>query len=244
MTRTDRSNARVLAVVVLAGAVGFGGCGAPAHDGAGTAVLSGSESSTASPPASPEIAPEPAIGVTPVGGRPWDAAVSVACGGELGAAFTERAQTRDDVGVTSIWTAGERWVLCDVVETGDGDVAPLLIRSAGLPEGFDERSLAVSTAPLEDGRVRLLAGGRLPWPVEQIAYTFPDGHTERARFVAGEGTAGQTWWVVTHTPSDGPLADPAGPAASAAELGPATISVMGPAAEAFRVPWEELQRAE
>jgi hypothetical protein len=143
--------------------------------------------------------------------------------------------------VTSFWAAGRRWFLCDVVETGDGDAAPVLIGSAGLPDGFYERSLGVATAPAKGPTVRFITGGRLPWPVEQIAYTFPDAHTEHARFVTSDDAADQTWWVVAHTPSEGPLVDPD---TDAAELGPVTISVVGAAAEAFRVPRKDRQRAE
>jgi hypothetical protein len=47
--------------------------------------------------------------------------------------------------------------------------------------------------------------------------------------------------VVTHTPTEGVLADPA---TDPADLEPVTISIVGAAAEAFRLPWAELQRTE
>ncbi len=217
----------------------LGACGSTADDGPATATLSSAETGTSTPgSAPPEIAPAPSPGETPVGGRPWDEAVSATCAEAVGSGFTQVAQTTDAVGVTTFWTSAERWVACDVA----GDAPVLLTPAPGRP-GFDERSLGVRTTPVgegDDAAVRFVAGGLLPWPVDEISYTFPDGHVERARFVAGEDGE-QTWWSVTYTATDGPLADSG---TDPADLPRATISVVGAAAEAFRLPWEDLQRSE
>lgn len=235
-----------LAVVATLAALVLGACGTTTgtdtadDDGPAAATLSGSETApTSSPePTAPEIAPAPSGDETPVGGQPWDEAATAACAAEVADGFTQVAQTGDDDGVTTFWTSGRRWVTCDVA--GDD---PVLITSARGRPGFDERSLGLSTALVgaaDDPAVRFVAGGLLPWPVDEISYTFPDGHVEQARFVTSED-AEHTWWAVTYTATDGPLADPA---TDAADLPPATISIVGAAAEAFRLPWEDLQRSE
>jgi hypothetical protein len=125
-----------------------------------------------------------------------------------------------------------------------GDAEPVLIESRAGRAGFDEQSLALTSAVVSDGddpAVRFVAAGLLPWPVDEVGYTFPDGHTETARFVSSQDASEQTWWAVTYTATDGPLVDPE---TDAADLDPATISIVGAAAEAFRLPWEDLQRSE
>lgn len=231
-----------LAVAATLAALVLGACGTTTaeDDGPAAATLSGAETApTSSPePAGPEIAPAPSGDETPVGGQPWDEAATAACAAEVGNGFTQVAQTGDEQGVTTFWSSGKRWVACDVA---GGD--PVLVFSAPGRPGFDEQSLGLSTALVgaaDEPAVRFVAGGLLPWPVDEISYTFPDGHLEPARFVTGED-ADRTWWAVTYTATDGPLADPD---TDAADLPPATISIVGAAAEAFRLPWEDLQRSE
>lgn len=228
------------AVVVL---LALGACATPAEPG--KATLTGAETTAAetrggAESTQPEIGPAPTAGETPVGGRPWDSAASEACQAALGQQHTQTAQSSDGTGVTSFWTSGNRGVVCDVA----GDEAPISIETGKPRAGFDEAALAVTTTALSSGSepaVRFVAGGRLPWPVQEISYTFPDGHTETARFVAGEDDPDVTWWAVTYTATEGPLVDPS---TSAADLDPVTISIVGAAAEAYRLPWEEAQRSE
>lgn len=227
-----------LAVTLL-----LGGCAQGSEPGH-RASLAGAPTRTEATP-SDAIDPMPTDGSTPVGGRPWNAEVSAACESAVPAGLVEVAQTADPSGGTSFWTGGGRWAACDVLLDEEG-AQTLVTGRRGAPEGFDERSLSLGTTVVRTGggdprRVRFAAGGLLPWPVGEIGYTFPDGHTEQARFVRSEDGSGDTWWSVVYTADDGPLVDPH---ASGADLDPVTISIVGAVAEAFRLPWEDLQRSE
>lgn len=235
MTVFDARSGGVLAALAVLGALALGACASPADEPA-RATLAGSETIETTP----EIAPRPAEGETPTAGRPWDDAVTEACQTVVDPAFTQVAQSADGVGVTSFWTRGRKWLACDVA----GDSDPVLVESARGRVGFDEQSLSLTTTVVSDGddpAVRFVAAGLLPWPVDEISYTFPDGSTETARYVTSESSADETWWAVTYTATDGPLVDPD---TEAADLDPVTISIVGAAAEAFRLPWEDLQRSE
>lgn len=232
-----RVHARRLAAVAVVGGLALltAGCGQQAsEEEPPRAVLSGSEATT-SPEA--QIDPMPSGGQTPAGGAPWDQAVTDACADAVGAGLTQVAQSADDHGVTSFWASGRRWMVCDLAA---GGTEPALIGPRRGVTGFDERSLALTSTRLDDGAVRYVAAGRLPWPVQEIGYTLPDDTLARARFVTSQDDQDVAWWVVSHTAVDGPLADGAGQAG----LPPVTITVTGGAAEAFRVPWKDLQRSE
>lgn len=230
------------------------GCGQPASEpGAGPerAALTGASTEEdpegtrpgGGPDGDAQIDPGPSGAQPPVGGRPWDRGVSDVCAARLGTAWTQVAQSVDEAGMTTFWigeggaVARDEWALCDVV-----DGSALVLRPApGAGPGFDEGSLGVATAPLEadGGRLRgrrVVAGGPLPWRVDELAYRFPDGHESSARFVASADDPDQVWWVVTHTPTSGVLVE------HADAEGPVLVSVVGAAAEAFRFSWRELQR--
>lgn len=239
MAMFDARSGGVLASFAMLGALALGACASPADEPA-RATLAGSETTETTAGPAPEIAPVPAEGETPVGGEPWDGAVTEACAAAVDRSFTEVAQSSDAVGVTSFWTRGRKWAACDVVGGSD----PVVIVSAPGRPGFDERSLSLTTTVVaagEEPAVRFVAAGLLPWPVDEISYTFPDGSTEAARYVTSQDDADDTFWAVTYTATEGPLVDPG---TEAAELDPVTISIVGAAAEAFRLPWEELQRSE
>lgn len=234
-----RTSRAALTLTVL-GALALGGCADPAAESAdepAKATLSSSGEET--PPSSPSVDPDvdidpmPTGGQTPVAGVPWDAAATAACEEQVPAGLSEVAQSADDGGVTSFWSGTDRWVACDVA--GEEVV---LIEAPAATAGFDEGSLAITSTQV-DGGARHVAAGLLPWPVQELAYTFPDGHTAQARFVSTDGAPDQVWWVVSYTAVDGPLAD-----VDASAPDPVTISVVGPAAEAFRFDWDELQRSE
>lgn len=230
-----------LLMLAVPGAFAFGACAAPADEAGGPerAVLSGAET-TASPEIDADeaqIDPTPSTGETPSAGRPWDDSVTAACRGLVGAGLSQVAQSADAEGVTTFWSAGEAWAVCDVA-SGE----PVLVAAADSVEGFDEGSLSLTSVALaDDGGVRHTAAGLLPWPVQELAYTYPDQHTERARFVSSEGDPDEVWWVVSYTATEGPLAEPD---VDTAGLDPVTVSVAGGAAEAFRFDWDELQRSE
>lgn len=263
---------RVVAAIAfgVAGVLALSACGTSTDDARrpDQAVLAGADtpSPTAKPTDSgpdidPDLPPGETPAPTPVGGLPWDTAVSDACAtavvDEAGNGLQEVAQTADDGGVISFWSAGRQWVACDMLTgtdaTGGTDAAdgaqPVLVASSdGGREHFDKASLSLSSTPVTDAdgettAVRFAAAGLLPFPLLELTYTFPDGHTEEARFVRSDDGSGDTWWSVTYTPTDGVLVDPAG---DPTELDPLTISIVGGGAEAFRVPWAEIsgQRSE
>jgi hypothetical protein len=230
-------------IVLAAGALVLTGCGASTSDGPARAVLAGSATDQAASTPDPQIDPMPTDGATPSGGEPWDATATQQCGAAVGDGLTQVAQSADGVGVTTFWAQGPRWAVCDLVAGTEPTVITGVDKARN---GFDEQTLSVATtaAPATGGAdeaVRIVAGGRLPWPVQEMSYTFPDGHTEEARFVTGVDAVGDGWWTVTYTATDGVLVDPE---TDAADLDHVTISVVGAAAEAFRLPWEDLQRSE
>ncbi|HSE07633.1 MAG TPA: hypothetical protein VLB29_03120 [Nocardioidaceae bacterium] len=240
---------RSLAGLAVAGAltVALGACAGPGAEPEQASLAGAPARESSLPdPTDPQIDPGPTDGETVAGGQPWDARATRTCSAAVPSGFDQVAQSPDDAGTTTFWTLGRRWVACDVAAAAG--VGPALFSSpkrAGAP-GFDARSLAVTTSVIEgaDGEpaaVRVFAGGRLPWRVQELSYTFPDGHTEQARFVTSETTPDEVWWSVTYTPTEGVLADPG---VREADLEAVTISIVGAAAEAFRLPWKELQRSE
>lgn len=243
---------RVLAGAGLVAALGLGlalgGCGAaPVREPGDRAVLAGAgtrEPAGAAPAVGVEIDPGPPTAVrTPVGGQPWDAAVSSTCAEALAggryAGLAEVAQSADGRGVTSFWARGATRVACDVL-LDPAAVEPVLVAVAGGTPSLDGDALTVTsttvpaTGPPEV--VRFVAAGSLPARVDELVYTFPDGHEARARFVESADGSGATWWSVTYTATEGVLVDPQ---TDPGTLGPATVSVVGAAAEAFRLPWED-----
>ncbi|HET6626043.1 MAG TPA: hypothetical protein VFG63_06605 [Nocardioidaceae bacterium] len=261
MTHGRRNRAAAAAAVFCVLVVG--GCGtatdeaeAPARavlaDGAASPSPTASSPTTSpaidpdtGPDIEPDLPPGQSPAASPLGGQPWDATVSAACAETLesqaGSADLEQvAQTAHDGGVTSFWERGTRWVVCDAL-TGADAPPPVLIASHRRARlGFDGRALALASTAVtgpdgEVSAVRYVAAGRLPWPVQEITYTFPDGHTERARFVRSENGP-DTWWAVSYTAEDGILVDPD---TDPADLEPLVVSVVGGAAEAFRLPWDQ-----
>ncbi len=186
----------------------------------------------------PQIAPEPTGGPTPVAGRPWDAAASRTCQDAVGAGFSQEAQSSDVGGVTTFWVRERDWRVCDLAAAATSEPTVFGPDDHG-GRGLDVRDLAISTSPVaaEGGadRTRLVAGGLLPWSVDEIRYELPDGESATARFVVGADDPGRTWWVMTHAAPRPDLAD---------DSAPVTVSVTGGAAEAFRAPWKRLQRRE
>ena len=227
----------VLAVIAIAATVAPGGPGGDAGPSAsGTIQPVGSAPDETEPthharPRDAQIEPEPAPGPTAVGGEPWDQAASVACAGRVEEGLHEVAQLARDGGTTSFWSAGRRWAVCD----HEPDGSEPLVTTGGSPRaGFTDDSWRLrSTKQTSSGGVRFLAGGRLPWPVQELTYDFPDGHVERARFVRSADGSDDTWWVLTRSVAADEVRGLAGAPAAL------TVSLVGGAAEAFRLPWRD-----
>jgi hypothetical protein len=241
--RTPSTRRRTGLGLTLVAVLATGACASPAQDPPDRASLAGSatvERTPDAPAARSQISPEPSGGPTPVAGKPWDAAVTAACEAALTAEhlddLAQVAQAADERGMASFWAHDRQWAMCDVTP----DSAPAVHPGVGAA-GFDRSTLRIdATAVGADQAVRYTAGGLLPWPVDEIAYTFPDGHTQKARFVRSEASE-DVWWAVAYTATEGPLADPG---ADPDTLDPVTISVVGAAAESMRLPWRALQRSE
>lgn len=250
--RTPRTLRRAAVGLGVVGLLVLGGCATPSGGGGDRASLSGSPTDASESPTETttdaQIDPMPSDGSTPVGGRPWNSDASAECERSVGPGYAEVAQTSDPAGVTSFWSGGRRTAVCDVLlaPAADGERSLMVTSSRrAAPAGFDEARLSLGTTVVgpesAPDAVRFVAGGLLPWPVEEISYTFPDGHVEQARFMTSEDGSGDTWWVVAYTATDGPLIDPS---TTSDDLDPVSISIVGAAAEAFRLPWEDLQRTE
>ena len=99
---------------------------------------------------------------------------------------------------SSFWVKGDRFVLCDVLEgrTTVHQALPLTPRD-------DVSTYAVSTDLLE-GTGHPVGGGIVPQGAEEVfdvAYTFPDGHTEPATKATDD--QGRTWWRMVYAYDDG-----------------------------------------
>ena len=103
---------------------------------------------------------------------------------------------------TSFWVRDEQFSLCDV-RAGTVTVhKPLPLE----PELRDVATFRVSSTylPTEEGYQTIrVAGGLVPEGarVFDVAYTFPDGHTENATKATDE--QGRTWWRMVYAYDDG-----------------------------------------
>ena len=99
---------------------------------------------------------------------------------------------------SSFWVKGDSFVLCDQLEG-----RTTVHRALPLTPRDDVATYAVSTDVL-DGQTVRSAGGVVPPGLEDVfdvAYTFPDGHTEHATKATDD--QGRTWWRMTYTYGDG-----------------------------------------
>jgi hypothetical protein len=95
---------------------------------------------------------------------------------------------------SSFWVKGEKFVLCDELHgrTTIHQALPLSPRD-------DVSTYAVATNFL-NGHITRSAGGIVPPGLEgvfDVAYTFPDGHTERG--TKSTDDQGRTWWRMIYT---------------------------------------------
>ena len=96
--------------------------------------------------------------------------------------------------LSSFWVKGEKFVLCDELQGGRTTVH----RALPLTPRDDVATYAVSSDYLA-GLTTRSAGGIVPTGLEDVfdvAYTFPDGHTEHATMATDQG---RTWWRMTYT---------------------------------------------
>lgn len=104
-----------------------------------------------------------------------------------------------DLTTVTIWTAGDRWQLCDTFAATDGGEPTLFAIQSGNADQPERLRLSQNTVEV-DGKLRseYVAGGLIPDGVTRITYTFPDGTTVDATF---EGDA----WTMAYLPRTGPL---------------------------------------
>jgi len=105
-----------------------------------------------------------------------------------------------DLTTVTIWTAGDRWQVCDTFAAIDGGVPTVFAEHSGTGDsGADVFALSQNTVDL-DGTLRseYVAAGLIPNGVTRITYSFPDGTDVDATF---EGDA----WTMVYLPKTGPL---------------------------------------
>ncbi len=99
---------------------------------------------------------------------------------------------------SSFWVKGEKFVLCDEL-----DERTTVHRALPLTPREELATYAVST-DLLGGQVIRSAGGIVPQGAEEVfdvAYSFPDGHTEHA--TTSTDDQGRTWWRMIYSYKDG-----------------------------------------
>jgi hypothetical protein len=105
-----------------------------------------------------------------------------------------------DDGTTSFYVKGDRFVLCDIREGTTTVQQPMRLTPLN-----DATTYAVSSLFLggPGHRAIRVGGGIVPAgaPAFDVAYTFPDGHTERATQATDE--QGRTWWRMVYAYDDG-----------------------------------------
>ena len=178
--------------------------------GDGSPMPAGSSPTTAGEPsATPSRTDDAPTTPTPVG--PVDPDAQTPCAAavrqQLGPDASQVAIWSLPKGEAAIWVSGNRSVLC---EDSDGIATAHQARPVTPPETLGPEQLEFSSSTYVADRQRIItayvAGGPLPEGVTGIDYTFPDGHTESARFFTGD--VGRKWWFVGYVPQDGPMADP------------------------------------
>jgi hypothetical protein len=108
----------------------------------------------------------------------------------------------DDEATTSFWVKGGRFSLCDARQGTTTVHQPLPLE----PDLDDVATFRVSSifVPLEQGFQAIrVAGGVVPEGVLafDVAYTFPDGHTERSTTITDDD--GRTWWSMAYAYDNG-----------------------------------------
>jgi hypothetical protein len=136
---------------------------------------------------------DPTDGTTQVGTQP--------CATELRYVLkgAEEVLAGDDL---SYWVKGDRFSLCYELDGSTTVTRPLPLTPR---EGVASYRVASLYPPTATGyRTVRVAGGVVPGGLEgvfDVAYTFPDGHTEHA--TTATDSAGRTWWRMVYSYDDG-----------------------------------------
>jgi hypothetical protein len=106
-------------------------------------------------------------------------------------------------GTTSVYVKGDQFSLCDA-RAGTTTVTHPLPLTPAADDVATYRVLSIYP-PTKDGyRTVRVAGGVVPAGAEDffdVAYAFPDGHTEHA--IKTTDDQGRTWWLMVHSYDDG-----------------------------------------
>ncbi len=154
----------------------------------------------ASTPAGTSV-PEPPMPTVQVGTGSCRAELeNVLRGASLAFEFAEAGDGPDSS--TSYWIKGDRFSLCYAVEGSTTVTRPLPLEAQDDVTTYRVLSLY---PPTRDGyRTVRVAGGLVPPGAEQVfdvAYTFPDGHTEHAQKATDD--QGRTFWLMAYSYDDG-----------------------------------------
>jgi len=121
---------------------------------------------------------------------------------------TVTAERDYGAGTTYLYETKSAWVVCDALAAA-GSASPTLLATHQKSQPYepDKATLAISENPTVDSAgdqvySQFLAAGRDFDGVQDIAYHFPDGHTQDA--VVGQNGL----WSMTYLPTEGVLADP------------------------------------
>ena len=190
---------------VVGGESGTGDRISPATGTSATPTPSTGPATPSTGPGTPSPSPTEGAPETPAVPQPSAPAPSEAgsgaCPVELEHVLkgAERVATfpKDDGGTTSFWVKGDRFSVCDERAGVSTVHKPLPLE----PDLDDTATFRVSTLypPSRDGyRTIRVAGGLVPEGALafDVAYTFPDGHTENATKVTD--AQGRTWWRMVY----------------------------------------------
>jgi hypothetical protein len=103
---------------------------------------------------------------------------------------------------SSFWVKGDKFSLCHAIDGSTTVTQPLPLEPR---DGVATYRVLSKYPPSEDGYQTVrAAGGIVPAGAEDVfdvAYTFPDGHTEHATKTTDD--QGRTWWRMVYTYDDG-----------------------------------------
>jgi hypothetical protein len=168
-----------------------GATDAPANEGTSTPTPAGSTA--------PETLPE-TTSTKPVEGGDTVQAGAGDCRTELEYVLKGAEQVQSEAD-ESFWVKGDKFSFCYQVDGSTTVTHPLPVDPQ---EGVATYRVASVYPPTADGfRTVRFAGGVVPAgaPAFDVAYTFPDGHTEPARTVQDD--SGRTWWWMVYSYDDG-----------------------------------------